>query len=92
MCQMSTCRDLTPPILNVGGVGAPTDPIKTDLNLAVTQDGKVGVDGGLRTAYPSLEIWSYDQNGKAMPILQIQETKPEDLKKQDQVIPKVEPK
>jgi RHS repeat-associated protein len=78
--------------LNIGGFGAPTDPIKTDLNLEVTQDGKVGVDGGLRTAYPSLEIWSYDENGKATLILRIQETKPEDLKKQDQVVPKVDPK
>lgn len=78
--------------LNVGGAGAPTDPIKTDLNMAVTQDGRVGVDGGLRTAYPSLEVWSYDENGKATSILSIQETKPEDLKKQDQVVPTVDPK
>jgi RHS repeat-associated protein len=77
--------------LNVGGYGAPTDSIKTSLNLDATQDGRVGVEGGARTAYPSLEVYSYDPSGNATPILQIQETTPDALKKQDQQIPVVQP-
>ena len=58
----------------------------------ITAEGRVGVEGGTRTPYPSLEIFSYDSSGKATAILQIQEQKPEDLKRQDQQVPQVEPK
>jgi hypothetical protein len=71
--------------------GAPKDTIKTSIDMQITPDGKVGVEGGLRTAYPSLEIYRYDEAGKATPILQIQEHNPEDLARQDQKIPTVQP-
>ena len=71
--------------------GAPKDSIKTSIDLDVTQEGKVGVEGGTRTAYPSLEVFSYDSSGTATQILTIQETTPDALKKQDQRIPEVEP-
>ena len=33
--------------------GAPKDSIKTTINMDVTSEGKVGIEGGVRTAYPS---------------------------------------
>ena len=45
----------------------------------------------MRTAYPSLEIYSYDSSGKATTILQMQEHNPSDLARQDQPIPQVAP-
>jgi RHS repeat-associated protein len=67
--------------------GAPQESIQTSLDLQVTQEGQVGVEGGKRTAYPSLEVYSYDSKGNVTPVLQIQETTPEALKKKDQVVP-----
>lgn len=72
--------------------GAPKDPIQTSIQLEVTPDGALGVEGGIRTPYPSIEVVHYDDAGNATPILQIHETKPEDLEKQNQVIPRVAPK
>ncbi|MBO0720793.1 MAG: RHS repeat-associated core domain-containing protein, partial [Blastocatellia bacterium] len=71
--------------------GAPKDSIKTTIKMDVTSQGKVGIEGGMRTAYPSLEIYSYDSSGKATTILQIKEHDPSDLARQDQPIPKVAP-
>jgi hypothetical protein len=74
---------------------APADSIKTNLNLRITADGKVGTDpGGTRTPYPSLEVYSYNSDGKATPILQFQETgnAKHELKQDTQRIPVVEPK
>jgi RHS repeat-associated protein len=72
--------------------GAPKDTIKTDLNFVFTPAGKVGLDpGGMRTAYPSFEIYSYDGGGKASTILQVPENKPGDLCCQNQKIPAVPP-
>ena len=72
--------------------GAPKDTIKTDVNFDFTPDGKVGLDsGGMRTAFPSLEIYSYDSKGNATTILQVPETKPEDLCCKNQTIPRVPP-
>jgi len=67
--------------------GAPKDAIKTSLNFEVTNDGKVLLEGGKRTAYPSLEIYAYDSNGNVTLVILIQETKPGDLKNQDQDVP-----
>lgn len=72
--------------------GAPKDTIKTDLNFVFTPGGKVGLDpGGMRTAYPSLEIYSYDPNGKPTTILRVQEKNPGDLCCKNQKIPGVPP-
>jgi hypothetical protein len=71
--------------------GAPQDTIKTSINMDITQGGKVGIEGGMRTAYPSLEIYSYDSSGKATTILQMQEHNPSDLRQQNQPIPQVAP-
>ena len=73
--------------------GAQKDTIKTDLNFVFTPDGKVGLDpGGMRTAYPSLEIYSYDSSGKPTTILQVPEKDPGDLCCKNQKIPEVPPK
>lgn len=73
--------------------GAPKDTIKTDLKFTFTPDGRVGLDpGGTRTAYPSLEIYRYDAQGRPSTILQVQERNPRDLCCRNQVIPKVVPR
>jgi RHS repeat-associated protein len=70
---------------------APKDTIKTSLNFDVTPDGRVGLGGGLRTAFPSLEIYSYSQNGNVRTVLQVPEHKPSDLANQNQQVPAVAP-
>ena len=71
--------------------GAPKDTIRTTLNMDVTSEGKVGVEGGMRTAYPSLEIYSYNPSGQATTILQMTERNPSDLANQNQPVPQVAP-
>ena len=71
--------------------GAPQDTIKTTINMDVTSGGKVGIEGGERTAYPSLEVYSYNPSGQSTTILQMQEHNPSDLAKQNQQIPQVAP-
>jgi RHS repeat-associated protein len=71
--------------------GAPKDTIKTTMTMDVTSDGKVGIEGGMRTAYPSMEVYSYDPSGKATTILQVTEHNPSDLANKNQPIPQVPP-
>jgi RHS repeat-associated protein len=71
--------------------GAPKDSIKTTVNMDVTSEGKVGIEGGVRTAYPSMEIYSYSPSGQSTTILQMQEHNPSDLANQNQQIPQVAP-
>jgi RHS repeat-associated protein len=71
--------------------GAPKDSIKTTINMDITSEGKVGIEGGMRTAYPSLEIYSYSPGGQSTSILQMQEHSPSDLANQNQSIPQVAP-
>jgi hypothetical protein len=71
--------------------GAPKDTIKTTMNMDVTSEGKVGIEGGTRTAYPSLEVYSYSPSGQTNTILQMQEHNPSDLANQNQPIPEVAP-
>ncbi|MFI5176216.1 MAG: RHS repeat-associated core domain-containing protein [Terriglobia bacterium] len=73
--------------------GAPKDTIKTSLNFSVTPDGKVGLDpGGMRTAYPSIEIYAYGADGSMRTIYQKTESgNVDDLKKQNQPVPAVSP-
>ena len=71
--------------------GAPQNTIKTTINMEVTSGGKVGIEGGVRTAYPSMEIYSYKPSGQSTTILQMQEHRPSDLSKQNQQIPQVAP-
>ena len=71
--------------------GAPKDTIKTTINMDVTSGGKVGIEGGMRTAYPSMEIYSYSPSGQATTILQMTEHNPSDLANQNQPIPQVAP-
>jgi RHS repeat-associated protein len=72
---------------------APKDSIDIDITLTVTPDGKVGVSGGTRDGYPSLEVYSYDSNGNATQVLVVPENKPQDLAPpKEQEIPKVAPK
>lgn len=53
---------------------APKDSIKTAIDFSVTPDGKIGIDGGSRTAFPSIEIYRYDAAGKPMTLLQVKES------------------
>ena len=71
--------------------GAPKDSIKTTINMDVTADGKVGIEGGVRTAYPSMEVYSYDSAGQSKTLLQVTEHNPSDLANQNQPIPQVAP-
>jgi len=74
--------------------GAPKDQIQTSVNFAVTSDGKVGLDaGGMRTAYPSIEIYAYGADGSVRTIYQKTESgNVDDLKRKDQAIPAVTPR
>ncbi|WP_031496173.1 RHS repeat-associated core domain-containing protein [Bryobacter aggregatus] len=71
-----------------------SDTIKTDVKFVFTPDGKVGLDpGGTRTAYPSIEIYRYDQSGKPTTLLQQKESgNPADLCCRNQSIPRVSPR
>jgi len=71
---------------------APTGTIQLSVPLVVSPQGTVGVDpGGSRSAYPSLEIYSYDSAGNPTSVLQMGETKPSDLGSLNQAIPAVPP-
>jgi hypothetical protein len=74
--------------------GAPKDTIQTSLNFEVTPDGKVGLDsGGMRTAYPSIEIYAYGADGSVRTIYQKTESgNVDDLKRKDQPVPAVTPR
>jgi RHS repeat-associated protein len=73
---------------------APKDTIKTSLNISVTSNGKVGLDpGGMRTAYPSIEIYAYGSDGSVRTVYQKSESgNLDDLKRQDQPVPAVTPR
>ena len=66
--------------------GGIKDTIKTTIDMDVTSGGKVGIEGGIRTPYPSLEIYVYRPTGDTQSILQMAETHPSGLAKQDQPI------
>jgi RHS repeat-associated protein len=55
----------------VAGVpGAPPGAIQGDVRLVVTPDNQVGTDaGGSRTAYPALEVYSYQQGKDPVQVL-----------------------
>ena len=74
--------------------GAPKDQIQTSLNFEVTSDGKVGFDpGGVRTAYPSIEVYAYGADGSVRTIYQRTESgNLDDLKRKDQPVPPVTPR
>ena len=76
------------------GFGASLFPsIDLSINLVVTPEGKVGIEGGKRDGYPSLEVYSYDSTGNVTEILTMRETKDEDLKPpMEQDIEKRKPK
>jgi RHS repeat-associated protein len=69
-------------------VPAPQDPILLNVGLVVSPDGTVNVQGGDRSAYPSLEGYYYDSNGvaTAIPGLQLPETNENDLGSLNQII------
>jgi RHS repeat-associated protein len=72
--------------------GAPKDSIDMTITLIITPEGRVGVQGGTRDGYPSLEVYAYDFQGNITPVLQIHETNPTDLKPpEEQRIPEIPP-
>jgi hypothetical protein len=50
-----------------GFPGAPEGTITLNVNLVVTPDGKVGIEGGERTAYPSVGIYNYTMGSDGQP-------------------------
>jgi hypothetical protein len=50
-----------------GYPGAPDGAIVLNVNLVVTPDGKVGIEGGERTAYPSVGIYVYTMGSDGKP-------------------------
>lgn len=50
-----------------GMPGAPAGEITLNVNLVVTPDGKVGIEGGARTAYPSVGIYAYTMGSDGQP-------------------------
>ena len=72
---------------------APKDTIKTAIDFTVTPDGKIGIDGGSRTAFPSIEIYTYDTAGRPTALLQVKESgNVADLCCRNQPIPRVKPR
>ena len=72
------------------------NPIKGEIDhvllFKVAPDGSVSIEGGLRKAYPSLEVWIYDDKGNFRRLLFISEHKKEDLdNRPDQEIPPTQP-
>lgn len=56
-------------------------------------DSKVGLAGGMRTAYPSIEVYSYQPGAAATTIYQRAESgRLDDLIRKDQPIPRVSPR
>jgi RHS repeat-associated protein len=50
-----------------GYPGGPAGAIRLNVNLIVTPDGKVGIEGGERTAYPSVGIYAYTMGSDGQP-------------------------
>jgi len=50
-----------------GFPGAPAGAITLNVNLVITPDGKVGIEGGERTAYPSVGIYAYTIGSDGQP-------------------------
>jgi len=69
--------------------GAPADPILLDMSLTISPDGTVSIDGGERSAFPSIEAWTYQSGQDPFNLLAIQETKESDLGSFNQEIPDV---
>jgi RHS repeat-associated protein len=75
----------------VNGLPGPSD-IEFDFNIAVTQDGKVTVEGGSAKKYPTIDIYGYtkDANGNTNVqdnLPKFPEQSPDDLEKPKQPIP-----
>jgi hypothetical protein len=49
--------------------GAPEGHIQVNINLIVTPDGRVGIEGGERTAYPSTGIYVYTMGADGKPAV-----------------------
>lgn len=76
------------------GYGGPEGDIAFDLNLVVTNEGKVGLEEGSQTrTYPTLAIWRYskdaDGNVTAVKVIVQDEQNIEDLTKPKQPLPVV---
>jgi RHS repeat-associated protein len=69
--------------------GAPHDPILLDTSLTFSPDGTVSIDGGERSGFPSIEVWSYQSGQDPYNLLSMQETKESDLGSFNQEIPNV---
>jgi len=52
-----------------GVPGAPEGKIQININLIVTPDGRVGIEGGDRTAYPSTGIYVYTMGADGKPAV-----------------------
>jgi RHS repeat-associated protein len=71
---------------------APKETIDMVMGLMVTSDGRVGISGGMRDGYPSLEVFAYDGEGNMRKVIFLPETDPEALRPpRDQRIPRVDP-
>jgi RHS repeat-associated protein len=54
-------------------------PIQHDIVFKISPGGTIDIDAAQRKAFPSLEIWSYDEKGNASLIWYIPERNPSDL-------------
>jgi|SRR5579872_3294997 len=54
-------------------------PIEHDIVFKISPDGTVDVDAASRKAFPSLEIWSYDENGNSTLMWYIPQRNQDDL-------------
>jgi RHS repeat-associated protein len=71
-----------------GAPAAPNQPILLDLSLTIFPDGTVESDGGERSAFPSLEVWSYQPGQDPYNVLYIPESgNPNDLGSLNQDVP-----
>jgi RHS repeat-associated protein len=67
---------------------APDQPILLDMSLTISPDGTVESDGGQRSAFPSLEVWSYQPGQDPYNVLYIPESgNPGDLGALNQDVP-----
>jgi RHS repeat-associated protein len=54
-------------------------PIQHDIVFKISPNGSVDIDAAQRKAFPSLEIWSYDEKGNSSLMWYIPERNPSDL-------------
>lgn len=69
---------------------APSDPILLTTAITTYPNGDVTLEGGSRSSYPALEVWTYQAGQDPSMILNMPQTTPDQLGSFNQTIPSVD--